>query len=37
VGRRCDADSVLHVTLDSGLAVDEADETNNVRTLSCPL
>jgi CARDB len=37
VGPRCDPQTDLHVTLDPGLAVDEADETNNVRTVSCPL
>jgi hypothetical protein len=37
VGPRCDAQTVLQVTLDPGLAVDESDETNNVRTVSCPL
>jgi hypothetical protein len=37
VGPRCDAKTVLHVTLDPGLVVDESDETNNVRTVSCPL
>jgi hypothetical protein len=37
VGPRCDNKTVLHVTLDPGLVVDESDETNNVRTVSCPL
>ena len=36
-GPRCDADSALRVTVDPDLAVDEADETNNTRTVVCPL
>src|SRR2546423_8470319 len=37
VGPRCDAQTLLRVSVDPDLAVDEADETNNARTVVCPL
>lgn len=37
VGPRCDAADPLRVTVDSDLAVDESSESNNTRTVPCPL
>jgi hypothetical protein len=37
VGPRCDALTPLRVSVDPDLAVDEADEANNTRTVPCPL
>ncbi|HEY3019900.1 MAG TPA: CARDB domain-containing protein [Solirubrobacteraceae bacterium] len=37
VGPRCDTDRPVRVSVDTDLAVDEANEGNNVRTLGCPL
>jgi hypothetical protein len=37
VGPRCGPTTLLRVTLDPDLAVDEADETNDARTVVCPL
>ena len=36
-GPRCDPQSALRVTVDPDLAVDESDETNNTRSIPCPL
>ena len=37
VGPRCNAASPLRVNVDSDLAVDESSESNNTRTVACPL
>jgi hypothetical protein len=37
VGPRCDAFKPLRVNVDSDLAVDESSESNNTRTVACPL
>ena len=37
VAPRCDASEPVRVTLDPDLAVDEANEGNNTRTIACPL
>src|SRR5437763_1655217 len=34
---RCSRSAPVRVTVDPDLAVDEADETNNTRTVVCPL
>jgi len=36
-GPRCNRTNPVRVTVDPDLAVDEADETNNTRTVVCPL
>jgi hypothetical protein len=37
VGPRCSATRPLRVSVDSDLAVDESSESNNTRTVACPL